>query len=60
MLSIVFCPSFACLSASYLPYSLDVARYAFNTMADNMLNNKQNLSGANARFGLNHFRQLTF
>ena len=58
--SIVFCPSFACLSASHLAYSLDVARYAFNTMADNMLNNKQNLSDANARFGLNHFRQLTF
>ena len=58
LFSIAFRPSFACLSASYLPYSHDVARYAFNTMADNMLNNKQNLSGANAQFGLNHFRQL--
>ncbi len=38
--SIAFCSSFVCLSASCLSYSLDVARYAFKNKTGNMLNNQ--------------------
>ena len=33
-------PSFVCLSAYCLSYSLDVARYAFKNKTDNTLNNQ--------------------
>lgn len=50
--SIVSCSFFVCLSAYCLSYSLNVALYAFTNKIGNMLNNTQNLSDSNARFGL--------
>ena len=44
-------PSFVCLSASCLSYCFDVVHYAFKNKIGNMLNNTQNLSGSNDRFG---------
>ena len=40
VVSIVSSPSFVCLSAFSLSYSLDVARYAFKNTTGNMLNNQ--------------------
>ena len=40
VVSIASCPSFVCLSASCLSYSLDEDRYAFKNTTGNMLNNQ--------------------
>ena len=52
MFAFFSCTPLVCLSASCLPYSLDVVRYDFMNKTNKMFNNTQNLSGSNARFGL--------
>ena len=55
VVSIVSCPSFICLSASCLSYSLGVARYAFKNTAGNMLNNQtKSVQALTTDLGLRH------
>ena len=48
-------PSFVCLSASCLSYSLDVAHYAFKNKAGNMLNKQtKSVQALTTDLGLRH------
>ena len=55
VVSIVSCPSFICLSASCLSYSLDEDRYAFKNTTGNMLNNQtKSVQALTTDLGLRH------
>ena len=55
VVSIASSPSFVCLSASCLSYSLDEDRYAFKNTTGNMLNNQtKSVQALTTDLGLRH------